>query len=223
VTRLPVACACIAVLVWLAGTASPAFAQAPRVVFGAGGMLIGPVSAGETGATLLDPAGGALTLFRTTNRIRAGVAAEGLVSVRLAERWRLELGVGWGTADFESRISDDFEGVPSLSATQAMNQYSADIALARRVMQRGRMDVFLRGGAGGYREITSDRALAENGWRASLGGVAQFWMRQAPSGTFGQVAVRTEARVQVRQGGVAFGDTGPRVSPVLFAGLVIGR
>lgn len=216
-------CACVALLGLLAVTATPVSAQAPRVVFGAGGMLNGPVSAGQTSATLLDPAGGGLTLFRTTNRIASGVGAEGLVSVRLAERWRVELGFGWGKAEFESRISDDFEGVPSLSATQALNQYSADIALARRVMQRRRMDVFLRGGVGGYRDITSDRALAENGWRASLGGVAQFWLRQAPSGMFGQVAVRTEARVQVRQGGIAFGDTGLRVAPVLFAGVVIGR
>lgn len=207
----------------LAACAVPAFAQAPRVEFGVGGILSGAAAAGETDASLLDPSGGSLTLFRTTNRLAPGAGAEGLVSFKLSERWRLEVNVGWARLDFESRVSGDFEGAANVSLTQAVNQYGADAALAVRVVQRPRWDLFLRGGAGGFREITSDRALVENGWRTSAGGGLNLWLRRAPAGSSGHVALRAEARVQARKRGIAFGSPGWRLSPVVFAGLVIGR
>lgn len=221
--RPGIVCSVAAMVLMLAACAAPAFAQAPSVEFGVGGILSGAASAGETDASLLDPSGGSLALFRTTNRIAPGTGVEGLVSITLSERWRFEVNFGWVRTDFESRISGDFEGAAELSLTQAVNQYSADAALAVRVIQRRRWDMFLRGGAGGFREITTDRALVANGWRASAGGGANIWLRQAPPGSFGYVALRVEARVQARQRGIAFGDSGRRLSPVVFAGVVIGR
>lgn len=201
----------------------PALAQSAAVEIGVGGVFNGAVPAGTVNATLLDPSGGSLTLFRTTNRIAPGRGVEGLISARLKERLRVELAVGWGTAEFESRISGDFEGVPELEVTQKVNQFTAELALAWRVVHSGRFDVFVRGAGGGFREITSDRALVDNGWRASVGGGAQIRLRQAPSGWLGGLAVRADIRMLARGGGIAFGDSGTRVSPSVFAGLVIGH
>lgn len=203
---------------------TPALAQeSSRVEFIVGGVFNGAASAGSVDASLIDPAGNLLTLFRSTNRIAPGRGVEGMVSARLRERLRLELSVGWGTADFESRISNDFEGAAPITVTQKVNQFTVDVALALRVIQRGRLDVFLRGGGGGFREITGDRSLVDNGWRASAGGGAQFRLRDAPSGWLGRIALRTDVRVTARGAGIAFGDEGARVSPSVFAGLVFGQ
>ena len=207
----------------VAAVATPASAQSAGVELGLGGVFTGPAQAGTVDATLLDPAGGALRLYRTTNRIGSGWGAEGLVSKRLGERWRLELAVGWGRTDFESEVSVDFEDVPPLTATQPVNQYSGELALAYRLVQRGRLDLFVRAGGGGFREITSDRALVDNGWRASIGGGTQVRLRQAPSGWLGRLSVRADVRMQARGGGIAFGDSDTRLFPSVFAGLVIGQ
>lgn len=207
----------------LMASAAPALAQEARVKVGIGGTFSGAASAGTSDVVLLDPSGGSLVLYRTTNRITSGRGVEGLVSMKLRDRFRVELGIGWVRSKFETRISGDFEDVPGLSLTQKVNQYTAEAALVWRVMQRNRFDVFVRGGAGGYREITTDRALVDNGWRATVGGGTQVRLSAAPSGWLGRLALRADVRLQVRGGGIAFGDSGPRLSPVLFAGLVIGQ
>lgn len=206
-----------------AGLVAPAAAQTARWELGIGALLTGRESAGTTNASLLSPGGDSVTLFRTTNRITSGLGVEGQLSWRLRERLRAEVAFGWVTADFESRISGDFEDVPDLSVTQGVRQFRGEVAVAYRVFQRGRLSASVRGGAGGFREITTDKALVGNGASASLGGVAHFLVRQAPSGLFGRMALRVEARAVVRQGGVKFGDEGARVSPAFVAGLVFGR
>jgi hypothetical protein len=205
-----------------AALATPAWAQSARVEVGVGGVFNGAANAGTVDAELLDPAGGTLRLFRTTNRIASGWGAEGLISMRLAERLRVELAIGWGRSNFETQISEDFENVPALTAVQKVNHYSGELALAYRVVQRGRFDVFVRAGGGGFREITTDRALVENGWRASVGGGTQIRLLQG-SGWLGRLAVRADLRMQARGGGIAFGDSATRLSPSVFAGLVIGQ
>lgn len=214
---------CAGLVVALFGWGVPAWAQVPRMEIAVGGRLTGSVAAGSANADLLDSSGGTLALFRTTNRIAAGWGLAGLVSMKIRERLRAELELGWGAADFESRIFSDVEDVPAVTATQKVSQFTADISLAWRVMERGRVAVFVRGGGGVLREITGDRALVDNGWIASAGGGTQVRLRDRPGGWFGHIAVRADARLQARQGGIAFGNSGRHVSPVLFAGVIFGQ
>ena len=207
----------------VAALTSPALAQSARVEVGIGGVYNGAADAGSVDATLLDPAGGSLKLFETTNRIGAGWGAEGLISTRLANRLRLELNIGWGRTDFETQVSSDFENAAPLTVTQTVNQYSGELALAYRVVQGDRFDVFVRAGGGGFREITTDRALVDNGWRASVGGGTQVRLREGSSGWLGGIALRADVRLQARGGGIAFGDSRRRLSPSVFAGLVFGQ
>ncbi len=215
--------ALVGVLLLSAGFVAPAAAQTPRWEFGVGALLTDREAAGTTSATLLSPGGDTLTLFRTTNRVTSGLGVESQLSWRLRERLRAEVAFGWVRADLESRISSDFEGVPNVSLTQGVQQFRGELAVAYRLLQRGRLSAFVRGAAGGFREITTDKVLVGNGTSASLGGVAHVRVRQAPSGLFGRMALRLEARVVVRKGGIKFGDDGARVSPTLVAGVVIGR
>jgi hypothetical protein len=207
----------------VAASTVPALAQSARVEIGVGGVFNGAADAGSVDAILLDPSGGSLKLFQTTNRMASGWGAEGLISTRLAHRLRLELNIGWGRRDFETQIFSDFENVPALTAAQTVNQYSGELGLAYRVVQGGRFDLFVRAGGGGFREITTDRALVDNGWRASIGGGTQVRLRQSSSGWLGGIALRADVRLQARGGGIAFGDSGTRLSPSVFAGLVIGQ
>jgi hypothetical protein len=204
-------------------SSAPALAQSERLQLAVGGAFRGAASAGTTEASLLDSSGAPLVLYRSTNRVTFGKGAEGLISSQLRDGLRLELGVAWVRAKFESRISSDFEDVPDVSATQSFNQYAGEVALVWRVMQQKKFDVFVRGGVGGFREITSDRALVDNGWRATVGGGTQYRLREAASGWLGHLALRADIRLQVRGAGIEFGESRTRVSPSLFAGLVFGQ
>lgn len=202
---------------------SPALAQSARWQVGLGGTFTGSASAGNTEAKLIDPSGGELVLFRTTNRIKSGLGAEGLISRRLGERLGLELAVGWSSSEFESTISSDFENASDVTVSQKAHQFTGELGVTYRVVERGGFDIFLRAGGGGFREITSDNALVDNGWRASVGGGTLIRLRQSPSGFLGRLGLRTDLRIQVRGGGIAFGDSARRLSPSVFAGLVIGQ
>ncbi len=215
--------ALVGVFLLSAGLVAPAAAQTPRWEVGIGALLTGRESAGTTSASVLGPGGDSLTLFRATNRVTSGLGVESQLSLRLRERLRAEFAFGWVRADLESLIFGDFEGVPDVSLTQGVQQFRGEVAVAYRLLQRGRLSAFVRGGAGGFREITTDQALVGNGASASLGGVAHVLVRQAPSGLFGRIALRLEARAVVRHGGVKFGDEGARVSPAFVAGLIISR
>ena len=207
----------------LLGSAAPALAQSERLQLGIGGVFNGAASAGSSEATLIDSSGGSLVLYRTDNRVTFGKGLEGLVSMPLRDGLRVEIAVAWVRSKFESQISSDFEDVPDVSVTQNVNEYTGEVALVWRIIRRNRFDVFVRGGAGGFREITSDRALVDNGWRATVGGGTQYRLREAASGWLGRLALRADVRLLARGAGIAFGESRTRVSPSLFAGLVIGQ
>jgi len=202
---------------------APAAAQEPKVELILGGVFTGAVPAGDVDATLIDPSGGTLTLFRTSNRIASSTGFEGLVSLRLWEWLRVEASAGWGGAYFESRVSGDFEGAPSESVRLRVHRFSSDLALVFRVASAGRWSLFVRAAGGGFRELTADRAFVENGTTGSLGAGMQLVIRDAGGGFFDRIAVRAEGRAMARRGGIEFGDDRNRVSPVVAAGLVFGR
>lgn len=217
-------------LVWLVGvgeaSAQSVAASTPawsRVEIAISGMVVGGASAGDVEANLVDPAGDPLVLFRTSNRVSAGGGIEGQVSLRFTDHLAAELGAGWARTRLTSRLSGDFEGVPALSASVVLNQVTVEGDLVYHLSRRGRWAPFARAGAGWLRELTADRVLAENGLSANLSGGIKYWMREGAPGLFGRLALRAEARLLVRHGGVAFGSRQTRVSPSLVLGLVIGR
>jgi hypothetical protein len=68
---------------------------------------------------------------------------------------------------------------------------------------------------GWFRELTTDRALVDDGVAAHVGGGLKYWL--------GNIAFRADVRLVMRQGGIELGDTGLRWSPAASAGLVIAR
>jgi hypothetical protein len=203
--------------------AAPAAAQSPKVEVTLGTVITGRASAGDVDATLIDTGGNPLTLFKTSNRITPGIGIEGAVSLRLRPRLRLEVAGSWVNADLESRVSGDFEGAPPITATSGLHQFAADASVIRQFTRRGRWDPFVRAGAGWLREMTSDRALVENGLSVNVGGGIKYWVRESQPGLFGRLALRVDVRLAARRGGITFGDAGTRLTPVFAAGIVFGR
>ena len=207
----------------LVATVTAASAQTPRVEVTLGGVVSGPASAGDVNATLIDSGGGALTLFKTSNKVAAGAGAEVQVAVRVRPRLLVELSGSWVKTNLETRVTSDLEDAAPMTARLGVHQFTVEGSLRYRFSRRGRWDPFVRGGAGWLRELTTDRALVENGLSANLGGGIKYWVRESRPGLFGRLALRAEVRLLARRGGIAFGDAGTRLAPMFAAGLVIGR
>lgn len=211
--------ACAVVFVF----ASAASAQTPRVEVTVGAVVSGRASAGDVNATLIDSGGNPLTLFKTTNRVTTGMGAEAQVAVRIRQRLLAELSGTWVPTRLETRVASDLESAAPITARLGLHQFTVEGSLQYRFSRRGRWDPFVRGGAGWLRELTTDRALVENGLSVNLGGGIKYWVRESGPGVFGRLALRAEVRLVARHGGIAFGDAGTRLAPMFAAGLVIGR
>lgn len=211
--------ACAVVFVF----ASAASAQTPRVEVTLGGVVAGPASTGDVNATLIDSGGNALTLFKSSNRVTTGMGAEAQVAVRIRQRLFVELSGTWVPTHMETRVTSDLEGAAPIAARLGVHQFTVEGSLQYVFARRGRWDPFVRGGAGWLRELTTDRAVVENGFGANLGGGIKYWVRESRPGLFGRLALRAEVRLVARRGGLAFGDAGTRLAPMFAAGLVIGR
>jgi hypothetical protein len=198
-------------------------AQTPKLEFAVGTILEGPSSAGTTRAELLDPAGNPVTLFEATHRTTAAVGLAGGVSYRIRPRFALELSGVWTRPDFESKISDDFEGAADTTLALGMHRFSVELSAVRHFGRRGALEPYARIGAGWLRELTRDRTLVDDGVAAHVGGGLKYWLREGRPGWLGDIALRADVRLAIRRGGIALGDAGTRWSPDVVAGLVIAR
>lgn len=213
----------IVLLVFMVASPSVAAAQTSRVEVTLGGVVSGRASAGDANATLVDSGGSVLTLFTTSNRVTTGAGAEAQVAVRIRQRLLVELSGSWLKTNLETRVTSDLEDATPITASLGLHQFTVEGSLNYRFARRGRWDPFVRGGAGWLRELTTDRALVENGLSANFGGGIKYWVRESRPGLFGRLALRAEVRLVARHGGIAFGDAGTRLAPMFAAGLVIGR
>ncbi|GEM_PF-5225316 len=58
---------------------------------------------------------------------------------------------------------------------------------------------------------------------AHVGDGLKYWVREGRPGWLGHIALRAEARLALRRGGITPGDAGNRWSPTVAAGIVIAR
>lgn len=195
----------------------------PRVEVTVGAAAHGASSAGTTRATLTNPVGDPLVLFAAEHQTRRALGLEGAVAVRLSPAWMVELSGAWSRPTLETRVSDDFEGADPVTLSSGTQRFTVLLGAVRQFGRRGRVVPYARVEAGWLRELTSDRALVENGVAAHAGAGLKYWVREAPSGWLGRIAFRAEGRLAMRRGGLTLGDAGTRWSPALSAGLVFAR
>ncbi len=212
---------CVVLLAPVASAQTPP--APPRVEVTVAGAWTGGASAGTTSADLIDPAGGTVRLFEARHRIRAAVGAEAHVAVRWRQRWAFGVTGTFSRADLESRITNDVEGAAPTTAALGVQQYAVEGAAVWRLARRGRVEPYLRAGGGWMRQVTSGRAYLEDGLTLNAASGLKYWIRDGQPGWWGRIALRAEARVVVRRGGISLAETGTRVSPSVVVGLVVAR
>lgn len=207
----------------LALTATPAAAQRavvePRVAIGGSALVMGPMSLGVASADYQTPRGDALPLFHADARMAASPGAEGHVTVSIAPTIAIEAAGAWLRPHVVSRIDDDFEGAAAVTTRLPLSRFTAEGAVLVAVARRGRAVWFLRGGAGWMREMAGWGTYAEDGAIGDLGlGVKYWWHTRARDDT-GRLALRVDARLAGRAGGIVIGARTFRVAPLVAAGL----
>ncbi len=200
-----------------------AFAQSPKLELAVGAVVNGASSAGVTSADLVDPSGNPFTLFEAKHRTTLAPGLEGGVNWRLTDRWALALTGAWSRPDFETRITGDVEDAEPVTAALGLDRFTVELGIERRFGTSARWQPYARLAAGWLRELADDRALADSGVAAHVGGGLKYWMREGRPGWLGHIALRAEARLALRRGGITLGDAGNRWSPTVAAGIVIAR
>lgn len=200
-----------------------AHAQTRTVEFAVGPVVSGGSSAGITRAELLNSAGNPVTLFEATHRTSLSLGVDAGLLYRLRPAIALELSGSWTRPDLETTISDDLEGAGDAALSLGMHRFSAEVAIVRHFGRRGAAEPYVRAGGGWFRELTTDRALVDDGLAGHVGAGFKYWLREGRRGWLGHIALRGDVRLVARRGGITFGDAGTRWSPGASAGLAIAR
>jgi hypothetical protein len=206
---------------WLMLSTHPAQAQTIpgdyEVAFGiryVGAMALGAVDANETRS-----GGGNLKLFATESRLDAVSGVEGRFGIRLSETIRLEASGSYGVSSLSTRISSDVEGIPDVTATEPIQQYSVEggVLMDLPRWQLGTKVLPFAAAGGGYlRHLHENKILVENGGLWHIGGGANIALRSRPDALIEVLGVRVDGRAQFRIGGVAF-DKRPQTSAAMGA------
>lgn len=175
---------------------------------------------GSARANLTSSAGTSLTLFSTTSRLAAGSGLDLRLSVPLTRAFSVEGSGTWRNAELETKTTGDFEGAANQTLTQTTSQFSIEAGALWNLTRRGRLEPFVRGGAGWMRQLSGDGALARNGLVGNLGGGVKYWWREDASGLFKRLGLRAEAGALVRSGGIVLGSQKRFVS-LAFSGAAI--
>jgi hypothetical protein len=203
-------------------TAASAQTPPPRVEVDAGLAWTAAAALGSANANLTAPDGSPFVQFSTSNDTGPSVGSELRVSVRVTRRLRAEVSGSWSRADLRSRICADFEGVSPVISTLRISVFSIEGAALWSVARRGKLEAFLRVGAGWMRELTSDNVLSADGALVSGGGGVKYWWRERDRGFLKRFGLRSEVGLTSRSGGLSLGTSRRLTTPGVTAGVMIG-
>ena len=179
-------------------------------------------SFGSRAASLTAPDGSPYVLFSTTNEISAGVGPEAHLTFRVTRHLRAEATGSWTRPELRSRISSDVEGVGAITSTLGVSAFTAEGSAVWCFQRRGKLEPFLRGGAGWLRELTRDKLLSANAVIASGGGGVKYWWRERDRGLLKRLGLRLDLRLVTRSGGLSLGTGRRLISPAATMGAIVG-
>ena len=190
-------------------SASPAAAQARKGSWeiAPGAIWFSGVDLGSSTATLERPGGGEFDLFTTETRITPAVGAGATISYFFRPRLAFEAGFSYARPGAATRVDDDAEGAPAVTATVGLQQYLIEGNLRWYLARtRGGWRPFIRGGGGYLRQLDDSNAHVETGSLAHAGLGGDRVLRERASGRLRRAGVRLDARVQGRSGGFDVDD-----------------
>lgn len=206
--------------------ASPVRAQAPlpgRVEVAAGALWVARQAMGSTDASETSADGTRFRLFASDSSLAAGVGIEGRIGVRLTRVLQLDASATYAKLELRSRITSDVEGIPDITLTEAVTQWTVEGAVVAH-LARWRLGAsgvpFLSAGAGYLRELHEGGTLAETGRRYHVGGGINYLLTRRDERRLKSTGLRVDARAVLRTGGVSFTD-GAQVAPALGASLFL--
>jgi hypothetical protein len=179
-----------------------------------GGFDLGSVSAEETrnSTTDLSP----FVLFTATSRTRPVIAAEARAGVFLSSALSVEAGLQYGRPTIATRVGDDAELAPDLTATETLTRIvvdgSAVLHFTGLSFGGGRGMPFVRAGGGYLRELHEKNEVIETGREYHAGGGVKLWFGRGKH----RAGFRADGGVVMRTGGA---DTPDKKRTVPTAGV----
>ena len=149
-----------------------------------GGYDLGPIAAEETRNT--GAGAGPFVLFTATSRVKPSVGLQGRLGVFIAQSASLEAGIQFARPTLSSRLSDDAESAPDVTATETLTSLVVDGSLVLHLsglsFAGGKGVPFVRGGAGYIRELHEKNEVVETGreYHAGAGTARLVWTGQTP-------------------------------------------
>jgi hypothetical protein len=148
----------------------------------------------------------AFDLFTTTSKVTPAIGGQGRLGFYVSRALALEAGVQYLQPTFSSRLANDTEGAPGVTATETMSRYVVDGSLVFHLrglaFARGRGVPFVSGGAGYLRELHEGNGLIETGSEYHAGAGLKFWFGPGRR----RLGVRADVGLMVRNGVFDFKD-----------------
>ena len=186
---------------------------------GGDGVWIGGSALGATKATETRNQTGSdrLTLFEAGGRLKSAAGVRARVGINLTSVVGIEAALTYSRPSIVTSISNDFEGAPSGTiGTSPLAQYFADVGviLHMTTLRVSRSVPFVTASAGYLRQLTADPAVAETGRVYHVGGGLKQMLTAGE-----RLGLRFDARLGVRDGGLALGGRTRRPFFVASAGV----
>lgn len=182
-------------------------------VFWIGGSSAGAATAEETQNQT--GAGGSITLFETSARLRSGLGVGGRIGFNLTSTIAVEGELIYSRPTVVVSISNDFENSPDVDLDgSSLHEYFIDggIVVHLNNLRFNSSGVpFFSASAGYLRQLTEERQSIETGQVYQVGG----GLKQLVGQHFG---VRLDVRAGFRKGGISFDEGGRRAFFVLGGG-----
>jgi hypothetical protein len=189
--------------------ASPAEAQtsAGEIEIGVGVRRSGALALGSADANETTSSGGSFRLFRSESRLEEINAVEARIGIRLTPAVQIEATGSYGESDLVVRLSSDVEGIPDVSASEAIQRFTVEGALTLDVIgQSRRARPFVAIGGGYVRDVHDGQTLVESGAIGYMGGGLNLTLRSSPAAAMKAAGVRLDGRVVFGWRGVGFDD-----------------
>lgn len=147
---------------------------------------------------------GAFDQFTTTSKVTPAIGGQGRLGFYVSRTVVLEVGVEYLQPKFSSRLADDTEDAPDVTATETMSRYVVDgslvIHLISLAFAGGQGVPFVSGGGGYLRELHDGNGLIETGSEYHAGAGLKLWFGPGAR----RLGVRADVNLTMRKGAFDF-------------------
>ena len=191
-----------------------------------GGSWQWKVPLGSTSAPLTGNQGApTVDLFDVSSELDAYPAFEARLAFNVTRAFAVEGAFRYARPELQSRVTDDFENAPDITAVTRFSQYAFELngVLHLNGLRFGKSVPFIFGGGGYLRELHDGREIVETGQLFQTGAGIKQMLYRSPRGLVRGLGVRADARFCGRRGGVELEEDEPvRTYGAVGAAMIVG-